>query len=308
MGSKESKPAPSPLTWCLLGLRISGLASEIPWWALCRLPSAPIATLVRRGRTSVRRTYRESRIGTGAYLYYPDPEGLQPLAAKRRSRRGQSDGRRAAHFRAPRNGSPGAIVNRLLKEQRPPGPLNRRQRNRVAVLRQQHGIGIATPAGNSRRHFRIARSGDAYGRVPSQLRELQIWLPFRTSPRPSGGVNKIPYNRHGRKAKYTDPVEWMWFNDALKQMRKGGYAGLGIVVSKEMGLLAIDFDHCISNGTLDGYVEQHVASLNHCCPRRDRPVARTAENTRVGGSPVSYLGGGLRFEVSGPVQVIPKPG
>jgi hypothetical protein len=98
--------------------------------------------------------------------------------------------------------------------------------------------------------------------VPSQLKELQIWLPFRTSPRPSGGVNKIPYNRHGRKAKYTDPVEWMWFNDALKQMHKGGYAGLGIVVSKEMGLLAIDFDHCISNGALDGSVERHVAGLN----------------------------------------------
>jgi hypothetical protein len=98
--------------------------------------------------------------------------------------------------------------------------------------------------------------------VPSRLKELQIWLPFRTSPRPSGGVNKIPYNRHGRKAKYTDPAEWMSFNDALKQMRKGRYAGLGIVVSKEMGLLAIDFDHCISNGTLDGSVELHVADLN----------------------------------------------
>jgi hypothetical protein len=46
----------------------------------------------------------------------------------------------------------------------------------------------------------------------------------------------------------------------------------------------------------------------HCCPRQDRPITRPAENTRLGGTPVGYLVGGLRFEVSQPVQVIPKPG
>src|ERR1039458_6363655 len=47
---------------------------------------------------------------------------------------------------------------------------------------------------------------------------------------------------------------------------------------------------------------------HHCCPRRDRPVAWPAENTRLGGTPVGYLGGGLRIKVAQPVQVIPKPG
>src|ERR1039458_4211789 len=47
---------------------------------------------------------------------------------------------------------------------------------------------------------------------------------------------------------------------------------------------------------------------SHCCPRRDRPVAWPAENTRLGGTPVGYLGGGLRIKVAQPVQVIPKPG
>ena len=48
--------------------------------------------------------------------------------------------------------------------------------------------------------------------------------------------------------------------------------------------------------------------LTHCCPRQDRPVAWLAENTRLGVAPVDCLGGGLRFEVSRPVQVTPKPG
>jgi hypothetical protein len=46
---------------------------------------------------------------------------------------------------------------------------------------------------------------------------------------------------------------------------------------------------------------------NHCCPRRDAAVARSAENTDLGAIPVGYLVGGLRFELSQPVQVIPKP-
>jgi hypothetical protein len=57
--------------------------------------------------------------------------------------------------------------------------------------------------------------------------------------------------------------------------------------------------------TLAQFVE---LTREHCCPRRGTPVAWSAENTRLGGTPASYLGGGLRFELSLPVQVIPAPG
>jgi transposase len=57
-----------------------------------------------------------------------------------------------------------------------------------------------------------------------------------------------------------------------------------------------------------GVDEIHLGKKQkHCCPRRDRPVAWPAENTGLGGTPVGYLVGGLRFELSRPVQVIPKP-
>src|SRR5450756_284175 len=48
-----------------------------------------------------------------------------------------------------------------------------------------------------------------YCRIPASLKAKRIWLPFKTSPRPSGGVNKIPHNRQGRPAKYTDPSTWI---------------------------------------------------------------------------------------------------
>src|ERR1039457_1212190 len=56
-----------------------------------------------------------------------------------------------------------------------------------------------------------------YSRIPTSLKAKRIWLPFKTSPRPAGGVNKIPHNRQGRRAQYTDPSIWLTFEEALQR-------------------------------------------------------------------------------------------
>src|ERR1035437_1591480 len=101
-----------------------------------------------------------------------------------------------------------------------------------------------------------------YSRIPPGLQAKRIWLPFKTSPRPSGGLNKIPQNRQGRSAKYTDPATWMSYEEAVRQSQRPGYEGVGIVLHKEPGLMGIDFDHCIVDGVLDPEVEGWVAKLN----------------------------------------------
>ena len=63
----------------------------------------------------------------------------------------------------------------------------------------------------------------------------------------------------------------------------------------------------VSNGFAPEFGNTVGTVFNHCCPRRDGPVAGPAENTHLGGTPVGYLVGGLRSELSQPVQVIPKP-
>ena len=69
------------------------------------------------------------------------------------------------------------------------------------------------------------------------------------------------------------------------------------------------YEYCtFNNGQIDNCSGDFDYISDHCCPRRDRTVAWSAENTRLGGTSVDYLGGGLRFEVLWPVQVIPKPG
>src|ERR1017187_1977831 len=101
-----------------------------------------------------------------------------------------------------------------------------------------------------------------YSRIPTNLKAKRIWLPFKTSPRPARGVNKIPYNRQGRRAKYTDPSIWLTFEEANQQASRPGYGGIGIVLSEAMGVVGIDFDHCLVNGELKPQIEQWVLDLN----------------------------------------------
>src|ERR1017187_4803349 len=101
-----------------------------------------------------------------------------------------------------------------------------------------------------------------YSQLPPELKTWEIWLPFRTSPRLSVGLNKIPQNRQGRPAKYTDPATWMSYEEAVRQSQRPGYEGVGIMLHKELGVMGIDFDHCIVDGVLDPEVEGWVAKLN----------------------------------------------
>jgi primase-polymerase (primpol)-like protein len=107
-----------------------------------------------------------------------------------------------------------------------------------------------------------SETASQYSRIPTSLKAMRIWLPFKTSPRPAGGLNKIPHNRQGRPAKHDDPSIWLSYEEAVLQAGKAGYAGIGIVLSEGMGIMGIDFDHCLVNGELKPQIEQWVLDLN----------------------------------------------
>src|ERR1035437_7224512 len=100
-----------------------------------------------------------------------------------------------------------------------------------------------------------------YSRIPPSLKAMRIWLPFKTSPRPAGGVNKIPHNRQGRPAKHNDPSTWMSYAEAVQQAQRPGYGGIGIMLHAELGIMGIDFDHCVTDGVIDPEVEGWIAAL-----------------------------------------------
>jgi primase-polymerase (primpol)-like protein len=81
-----------------------------------------------------------------------------------------------------------------------------------------------------------------YSRIPTNLKAKRIWLPFKGSPRPARGVNKIPHNRQGRPAKHNDPSTWMSYAEAVQQAQRPGFGGIGIMLHAELGIMGIDFD------------------------------------------------------------------
>src|ERR1017187_8573528 len=106
-----------------------------------------------------------------------------------------------------------------------------------------------------------AATASQYSRIPTSLKAKRIWLPFKTSPRPAGGVNKIPHNRQGRPAKHNDPSTWMSYAEAVQQAQRPGFGGIGIMLHAELGIMGIDFDHCVTDGVIDPEVEGWIAAL-----------------------------------------------
>src|ERR1035441_2014697 len=129
-------------------------------------------------------------------------------------------------------------------------------------IAQQGHAGGENEVHDTKAAVTASETTNQYSQVPSCLKAMRIWLPFKTSPRPAGGVNKIPHSRQGRLAKYTDPSTWMSYEEAVLQSQRRGYAGIGFVLHKELHIVGCDFDHCIVDGVLDPEVDGWVAKLN----------------------------------------------
>jgi hypothetical protein len=126
----------------------------------------------------------------------------------------------------------------------------------------QHGdTGGESNICNGRAAITAPETTSQYSRIPTSLKAKRIWLPFKTSPRPARGVNKIPYNHQGRPAKHNDPSTWMSYAEAVQQAQRPGFGGIGIMLHAELGIMGIDFDHCVTDGVIDPEVEGWIAAL-----------------------------------------------
>ena len=119
---------------------------------------------------------------------------------------------------------------------------------------------LADNGGATAAHAEPITTEARYDAVPTELKALNIWLPFRTSPRSNGKLNKAPYDRNGGKASYTDPAEWMSYEECLDRLHAAKYDGLGIVIMKQLGIVGVDFDDCDSGN--DFKVRERIAVLN----------------------------------------------
>jgi len=83
--------------------------------------------------------------------------------------------------------------------------------------------------------------------IPQLLRGRQQWVLWRYAER-DGKLTKVPYTPAGTPASVSDPSTWTDFETALKAYRRGGFDGIGFVLSPDDGIVCVDLDDA-RNGT-----------------------------------------------------------
>ncbi|MFC2314345.1 MAG: phage/plasmid primase, P4 family [Selenomonas massiliensis] len=95
--------------------------------------------------------------------------------------------------------------------------------------------------------------------IPDEMIARSNWCVWRLE-QIGGRETKIPYNpRTGVKAKSNDFATWCKFADAVAAVRRGGYNGVGFMLS-DSPYVCVDLDHCLDGGEKEewarGIVEQ----------------------------------------------------
>lgn len=91
------------------------------------------------------------------------------------------------------------------------------------------------------------------GNIPAELRAHPAWLVWKRIQRGGGKPVKMPYYpngnyRRGIQGSNNDRKGFGDFNTALKALgnKRQAYAGLGIAMLPDWGIVAVDFDNCVS--------------------------------------------------------------
>jgi len=83
--------------------------------------------------------------------------------------------------------------------------------------------------------------------VPTTLRQLPHWILWRLVER-DGRPTKMPFTYAGTPASVSDPNTWTDFQTALNAYRRGGFDGIGFVLTWDQYIVCVDLDHA-KNGT-----------------------------------------------------------
>jgi primase-polymerase (primpol)-like protein len=89
---------------------------------------------------------------------------------------------------------------------------------------------------------------------PSELADLQAWLMWREEYREGDDkARKVPYyvngaRRSGKQGAPSDRQALTTFAAARAAAARKGFDGVGLALLPDWGVVALDFDKCITNG------------------------------------------------------------
>jgi len=105
-----------------------------------------------------------------------------------------------------------------------------------------------------------------FNSIPHSIRSIKAWLVWRLIQKPqekkpskvpfyaSGALRGKPSGENGPDAPMgsdLDVAHLVTFDEAVAAMQSGGYSGIGLAILPGAGLVALDFDGCITNDKLD---------------------------------------------------------
>ena len=108
------------------------------------------------------------------------------------------------------------------------------------------------------------------GPIPASLKDLRQWVTWRAKwvdgkdDKP-GKYTKIPYRADGRgEASSTDPATWSSFLDAAAAYRRGGFDGVGFVLTEAAGIVGFDLDDSFvaEDGNPTDEAKEYLDALN----------------------------------------------
>ena len=99
--------------------------------------------------------------------------------------------------------------------------------------------------------------------IPAELRSIPRWLLWKLENR-NAKPTKTPYQTSGALAKVNDPTTWTDFDSALTAYQRGGWSGVGIVLTDDDDLVGVDLDKVLNPDT--GELEPSAARIVNDLP------------------------------------------
>jgi hypothetical protein len=120
------------------------------------------------------------------------------------------------------------------------------------------------------------------GVIPDEIKAIGRWVVWRYELR-DGKWTKPPFQAAtDQRASHSDPATWSPFNTATAAYAAGGYDGIGLVLTDEDDLCAVDLDHVIEPDS--GVIEPWRSTSCSCwtpTPNALRPGAGFASSLVV---------------------------
>jgi primase-polymerase (primpol)-like protein len=96
--------------------------------------------------------------------------------------------------------------------------------------------------------------------IPQELRRYVQWVVWKYEDRQFGKLTKVPYDpKTGLPASVENPAQWATFEQACLALERGGYNGLGFVLTERDPFTFADLDFSADPETVNRQIEIYKA-------------------------------------------------